>query len=438
MTMIPVILSPTDRTMTGTVLSNGNLTAKMVGQTGGSFIRSSKGHNKGKHYWEMTIDESNANSLMIGISDSTVGYVTSSNLLRIYYSSNGNKYPENVAYGSPYSVADVIGVALDLDNGQLEFYKNGVSQGVSHNDINSINDLKYAYFAYGTSNTSSSSTFTVNFGATPFKYPVPSGYRAYNNETIDKTLIFSNGEYKKYRKGNDLYSVPKSNITPTMTENSNPFTVTADNYANSDEPWKVFQAKTASRPFWFATSTKPTNGHWLLIDMNTPRLIGRIGLSSVSISSGNSIGIRNWKLYGSNDGLSFEEIFGAEHMRDATVQYYETGAIKEYRYLRINVLDIYTGGSATADHALIQQVELYEYSLTDVVPPSWRTVSPTLPSLTQFQEEGMDNLSILDRKVQTVLGNPFKMTNEVLGEGKVFKGTVDLKKYFDLRKLEVK
>lgn len=71
-------------------------------------------------------------------------------------------------------------------------------------------------------------------------------------------------------------------------------------------------------------------------------------------------------------------------------------------------------------------------------PEGWKIVSPTLPTLTQFQEEGMEDLSVFDRKVQPVLESPQQMTSEVLGEGKVFKGTVDLKKYFDLRKLEVK
>lgn len=68
----------------------------------------------------------------------------------------------------------------------------------------------------------------------------------------------------------------------------------------------------------------------------------------------------------------------------------------------------------------------------------WQTVSITLPTSQQFQEEGMEDLSILDRKVQPVLDSPLSMSKEVLGEGKVFKASVDLKKYFDLRKLEVK
>lgn len=73
------------------------------------------------------------------------------------------------------------------------------------------------------------------------------------------------------------------------------------------------------------------------------------------------------------------------------------------------------------------------------VDNTWVSVSQTLPTQSQFEEEGMEDLSIFNRQVQPVLDSPIQMTSEgVLGEGRVFKGTVDLKKYFDLRKLEVK
>lgn len=68
----------------------------------------------------------------------------------------------------------------------------------------------------------------------------------------------------------------------------------------------------------------------------------------------------------------------------------------------------------------------------------WKNVSGTLPNQAGFEEHGMEDLSILDRKVQPILESPIQMSKEELGEGKVFKASVDLKKYFDLRKLEVK
>lgn len=70
----------------------------------------------------------------------------------------------------------------------------------------------------------------------------------------------------------------------------------------------------------------------------------------------------------------------------------------------------------------------------------WQTVSPTLPTLIQFQTDGMDNLSTLNRAV-TVITLPMDdntASGAVLGAGKVFKEKVDLAKLFDLKGLNVK
>lgn len=83
---------------------------------------------------------------------------------------------------------------------------------------------------------------------------------------------------------------------------------------------------------------------------------------------------------------------------------------------------------------ILKQNEYHKYSEN-----GWESVSATLPNQTGFEEHGMEDLSVFDRDVQTVTGSPFLMTNDgTLGEGKVFKGKVDLKKIVDLRKLEIK
>lgn len=65
----------------------------------------------------------------------------------------------------------------------------------------------------------------------------------------------------------------------------------------------------------------------------------------------------------------------------------------------------------------------------------WQTVSTTLPTKDTFMNEGID-LSALDRKetlfIQTMVNNG------ALGSGKVFSTTIDLKKFLDIVKLEIK
>ncbi|RJG21641.1 hypothetical protein [Paenibacillus thiaminolyticus] len=65
----------------------------------------------------------------------------------------------------------------------------------------------------------------------------------------------------------------------------------------------------------------------------------------------------------------------------------------------------------------------------------WKTISTTLPSKDTFMNDGINDLSIFDRKEQTV---SLPMTSSALGEGKVFKAKVDYKKYFDINTIDVK
>lgn len=65
----------------------------------------------------------------------------------------------------------------------------------------------------------------------------------------------------------------------------------------------------------------------------------------------------------------------------------------------------------------------------------WKTISTTLPSKDTFMNDGISDLSILDRKEQIVT---LPMTSSGLGESRVFKAKVDYKKYFDMNSINVK
>ncbi|MGN7350638.1 hypothetical protein ACTHPJ_04910 [Paenibacillus amylolyticus] len=66
----------------------------------------------------------------------------------------------------------------------------------------------------------------------------------------------------------------------------------------------------------------------------------------------------------------------------------------------------------------------------------WKTITAILPSEDTFINDGMDDLSVFDRKnehfVQTMTANGS------LGSGKLFKGSIDLKKYFEITNVSVK
>lgn len=64
----------------------------------------------------------------------------------------------------------------------------------------------------------------------------------------------------------------------------------------------------------------------------------------------------------------------------------------------------------------------------------WNNISATLPSQSTFISDGMKNLTSLDRK-ETMFTQDM-VNNGELGEGKVFKSTIDLKRLFEITKIE--
>ncbi|NKI22306.1 hypothetical protein HFN20_13945 [Paenibacillus dendritiformis] len=65
----------------------------------------------------------------------------------------------------------------------------------------------------------------------------------------------------------------------------------------------------------------------------------------------------------------------------------------------------------------------------------WKAISTTLPSKDTFMNDGLSDLSVLDRKEKTI---SLPMVSSALGEGRVFKARVDYKKYFDINSMDVK
>ena len=151
-------------------ISNGNLewySATTYGQTQSTIAVSS-----GKWYYEATITTA---SMLLGIKSVAApvpGTAWEGN--RAYYSTDGRKFEDGTAttYGSPYVSGDIIGVALDMDVGELTFYKNGVSQGVAFVGITEPQLLGYC----GSNGNPARASF--NFGQRPFAYPAPSGFKS--------------------------------------------------------------------------------------------------------------------------------------------------------------------------------------------------------------------------------------------------------------------
>ena len=180
----------------GAVWSDGNLVVVLTGSstydsTGGtqSFPRS------GKYYFEITFTTANSvNSNLLGIADgSTIktntSGITTVTKMRAYRSNNGNLDSDlaaGVDHGDAFGAGDVVGVAVDMDNGALYFRNEGTFQnssdptsgssktGAAFTDLLSAGPYDWTPFIHN--DGSAENTFTANFGQFDFAATIPTGY----------------------------------------------------------------------------------------------------------------------------------------------------------------------------------------------------------------------------------------------------------------------
>jgi hypothetical protein len=172
--------------LSGGTLSNANLTTVNNDTTVyGTFAITS-----GKWYWEYTITSiGSSGQVQLGVSKTTNRKTdgTWGGTDVFGYMNNGNKYGDssNVAYGASYVANDVIGVALDMDNYTLTFYKNNASQGTAFSG-SQISSYELTPFFYGYVATTSAH---INFGQRPFTYLPPSGFKTLNTYNLPEPTI---------------------------------------------------------------------------------------------------------------------------------------------------------------------------------------------------------------------------------------------------------
>ena len=116
--------------------------------------------------------------------------------IRVGYYHNGQKVIDTTwsSYGDTLTTNDVVGTAINRDDGEVTFYKNGTSQGT----ITSCFTAGKDYFVIGADGSSSAGdTYSFNFGQRAFAHSAPTGY---------KKLCTANLPEPTIKKGTDHFN----------------------------------------------------------------------------------------------------------------------------------------------------------------------------------------------------------------------------------------
>lgn len=217
-----------------TILSNYNKTAKITSYS--STAVGIKPISNGKYYYEVVND--NTYYTMIGIlkdGESLSSTTYNSNKGRFYYF-NGNKYMVNAtAYGASYATGDIISVLIDMNNGTVEFWKNGISQGLAFSDLLTLGSIRPA-ITVGSTGTNSISTF--KFKKEEFMYSMPNGYESYGDDKVNIISIQTETEQDFITYGMNMNDLTL--INPMLNINKKEYHQMVNNILGSG---KIFEHK---------------------------------------------------------------------------------------------------------------------------------------------------------------------------------------------------
>ena len=190
-------LNPLDRQSNNGTLSNGNLdltqsSAAWAMYRGTMFVSS------GKWYYEINIGNNQYTAFGIlsddyDMASATNNWPTQTGLGDTYvlYPYTGKKLDgtQSINYTSANTSAagDIYGVAFDLDNGTITFYKNGTSLGQAFTGISG--NFAPAAWLYNQSNADS-----YNFGQRPFAYTPPTGHKSLCTQNLTDPTIAQGAE----------------------------------------------------------------------------------------------------------------------------------------------------------------------------------------------------------------------------------------------------
>jgi hypothetical protein len=194
-------------------ITDGNLTE---GPNAGGTVLGTIAVSSGKWFWEITVDTTGgalvgAASINGALTTNQPGYfANSASYIRDGRVKNNGS---DVGTYATYGAGDIIGVALDMDNGVIKFYKNNtlivtISSNISGTWTPAVADYN-----------GSGSVLNANFGQHAFAYTAPSGYKSLNTANLPEPTIADGSKYfdtKLYTGNGGTQAISGMNMSPDL------------------------------------------------------------------------------------------------------------------------------------------------------------------------------------------------------------------------------
>lgn len=426
-----------------------------LGKETDDFIRTSPNVpaiNKGDFYFIMADEFNNKNIL---IADRNIQSFVSWDQLNIYGRVFG--IPVDMGMVEFNFVARLLTGSITSNDDYSEWYKyivtSTLNNTISPGDNSVWNWNSGSAYSWTTTTASANSTYRARKGLSAvnaFNAPASSnatsntGYRPlFEVEVLPMNRSFINhkGSYKRFDARTP--EIPETHAStdsvPPMTSSNTPSGfASSSGYFSTSDAWQAFSDKPSGSMVWISNSRTG----WICYRFDVPIVITKYTI--LPPSDNTSVLTRSpkdWILEGSSDStngsdgtwITLDTVTGTTGWEMNKKKEFTFSNINSYLTYRIRV----TLNSGDSSYVSIWQIELMERILaTPAIPSMWHTISATLPSEDSFINDGMDDLSVLDRKNEN-----FALTMTAkgsLGSGKLFKGSIDLKKYYEITSVNVK
>ena len=160
-------------------------------------------------------------------------------------------------------------------------------------------------------------------------------------------------EFEKENFGTNVDKKEDSNVdiepislVPDMTSSTTPSGRVSASYENAQ--YKAYLAfSTSSTDDGYSWSAYPNGaGSWIMYQFERPIKLKKIKLKSHDIYSN----VENFTVYGSNNGIDFEEVYKGTHGNNADLEEFELSEYsKSYQYLKLLIDSVYNNVAITLD-----------------------------------------------------------------------------------------